>query len=596
MPSVSRRTFLAAAGLAGAVSRMRAQSAGDDVILKALREELERSRKLKAPGASSDSPGDDAPYFISYTLDDADNFSAAATLGAATQTTHNRFRAPLVEVRVGSYDFDNTGHVYSGYYDGARYDTESLPLDDSYAELRQRLWLATDFAFKAAIESIARKRATLNNAAVSAEKLPDYSKADAFVKLDQTGLAPVDQDLWVKRVEKLSETFRRYPAVLASGVEFNLNQDVTYFVDTEGTALRYQDDTTWYFARAEGQASDGMYVRDALGIPALGVAQLPGDADIEKQIRAMGDNVQALVNAPLGDAFTGPVLFEPLAAAQLFAQLLGDNLHTTRKPVTDPRRPLNLSESEFQSRMGGRVLPEWMDVADDPTADMWHGRPLIGGYPFDMEGVKPRPVSVIEKGVFKAFLATRQPAKNALVSSGHARLMGGFGAHAAAISNLLVQAREAEALSALKARLIQMCKDRDLPYGLLIRKLDFPFAGSNAEIQSLQATSTQSGGSIRPLSPPLLAYRVYPDGREQLVRGLRFKGVRTRSLRDILAASSETAVLDYINNGAPLARAGVGGYIAPTSVVAPGVLFDELEVDRGQEQLEKPPIVSPPSA
>ena len=68
-----------------------------------------------------------------------------------------------------------------------------------------------------------------------------------------------------------------------------------------------------------------------------------------------------------------------------------------------------------------------------------------------------------------------------------------------------------------------MCKERDKPYGLLIRKLDFPFLGSNAEIQTLQTASANSGGSVRPVSPPILMYRVYPDGREELVRGMRFR-------------------------------------------------------------------------
>ena len=101
---------------------------------------------------------------------------------------------------------------------------------------------------------------------------------------------------------------------------------------------------------------------------------------------------------------------------------------------------------------------------------------------------------------------------------------------------------------------------------------------------------------MRPVSPPVLAYKVYADGREELVRGLRFKGMRSRSLRDILSASSEQAVFEFINNGALLARAGGGGYLAPASIIAPGVLFDELELDRSQEQLERPPLVPPPSA
>lgn len=382
--------------------------------------------------------------------------------------------------------------------------------------------------------------------------------------------------------------------MLSSSVEVHLNQGTTYLLDTEGTTLRYRDDTMYLNARAEGQADDGMTVREAVAMPALEIAALPAQADAEKQITQIAKNVSALVKAPVGDAFTGPVLFEPIAAAQLFAQLLGDNLRPTRKPVVDPGRPFNLTPSEFDGRMGGRVLPDWFDVIDDPSQTTWNGRPLLGSYAFDFQGIRPKRVSLIEKGLLKGFLATRQPVKNALQSNGHGRMPGGFGNASPAIGNLFVTAGQTAPLADLKAKLIQLCKDRDLPYGLLIRKLDFPFSGGNAEIQSLQSTSRDSGGSTRPVSPPVLAYRVFPDGREELLRGLRFKGMRSRSLRDILAASTETAAFDYINNGALLARMGGGGYLSPTTVIAPGVLFDELELDRSQEQLEKPPLVPPP--
>src|ERR1700742_2222974 len=112
-----------------------------------MRDELARSQQIRVPGLDN-SNSDDVPYFISYTLDDADTFTVLASLGSVTESLRERSRTPLVEVRVGSYDFDNTGHVYSGYYDGSRYDTEPLPLDDSYQALRERFWLATDHAFK----------------------------------------------------------------------------------------------------------------------------------------------------------------------------------------------------------------------------------------------------------------------------------------------------------------------------------------------------------------------------------------------------------------------------------------------------------------
>ena len=169
-------------------------------------------------------------------------------------------------------------------------------------------------------------------------------------------------------------------------------------------------------------------------------------------------------------------------------------------------------------------------------------------------------------------------------------------ARGAAIANLFVTARESSPLADLKQRLIQLCQERGKPYGILVRKLDFPFSAGAGELQGLAQANQQSGGSARPVSPPLLVYRVYPDGREELVRGLRFRGVSTRSLRDVLAASRETALFDFVNNGAPLAMMGAGGFLAPASVVAPGLLFDEIELDLPRDQLPKTPLVPSPSS
>jgi len=591
MAPFSRRHFFIAAGLSAPALRLLAEDPyAQDVILRAMKDELERSRQLRVVGGG----GDDTPYFISYTFDDGDAFEVYASLGAVTAVARNRFRLPNIEVRVGSYDFDNTGHIYSGIYTGSRYDTEPFPLDDNYRALRESLWLATDHAYKAAVESIARKRAALTNAAASAEKLADFSPAQPVQSFSKVTPTKFDENAWKARIIRHSAIFDAYPEVLASGVEFHFNQDASYYLNTEGTALRYRDDAAWIFARAEGQAPDGMVLRDALTTPALTLAQVPPEAELHDSLKAMARNIQTLLQAPMGESFVGPALFEPAAAAQLLAQLLGDNLRTPRKPISDPNRPLNLVGSEFEGRTGSRVLPEWLDVVDDPTQSSYQGKPLAGYYEFDFEGVKAQAVPVIQKGVLKSFLATRQPIKNAAGSNGHARFPAGFGTRAAAIGNLFVKPAESTPLADLKSRLIQMCKERDKPYGLLIRKLDFPFLGSNAEIQTLQTASANSGGSVRPVSPPILMYRVYPDGREELVRGMRFRGLSTRSLRDILAASVETAVFDFINNGAPLARSGVGGYVALTSVISPGLLFDEVEVDQLQNPLQKPALVPPP--
>jgi len=244
----------------------------------------------------------------------------------------------------------------------------------------------------------------------------------------------------------------------------------------------------------------------------------------------------------------------------------------------------------LEGRLGVRILPEWMDVVDDPTQREWRGRPLFGHYRADLEGVAPAPVVLVEKGVLKNVLLTRQPVRGFSGSNGHARLPGAFGARMATIGNLFVRAAQSVPASELRARLIELCRQRNKPYGVLIRKMDFPSSASFEELRRMLASS----GGARPISSPVLAYRVYADGREELVRGLRFRNLNTRSFRDILAASAETHVFDYLDSGAPLGITARVGYLAECSVIAPAILVDDLELERPQDELTRLPLVPPP--
>jgi len=131
-------------------------------------------------------------------------------------------------------------------------------------------------------------------------------------------------------------------------------------------------------------------------------------------------------------------------------------------------------------------------------------------------------------------------------------------------------------------------------YALVIRKLDFPSFGSVDDLRQSAAQAGRSGSAGRFSSSPVLVYRVYPDGREELVRGMRFRSFGTRHFRDILAAGDRLHQFDYIDNGAPLALAGAGNYVVGCSVVSPSLLFEELDLEPATADLPKPPIVPPP--
>ncbi len=538
----------------------------NDALLRAMQDELKRSSELSHLGLV-------APYLIEYRTEDTVTHGIGATLGALLETVDSAYRVPSVRVRVGSYEFDNTNHIYSEAYAGRRYDPERLSLDDDYLAFREVYWLATDRAFKTAEDAIARKRSSLKNVSLP-DALPDFSKAPAAQLILPIERKPVALEAWRNEIIKLSALFGAYPEVLSSGVDLQTSQSTNYVLNSEGTVLRLPEDLSYIHVTARGLAADGTDVHDSQTFQAFEAADLPGEQELTRASKEIAEHVVALSQAPAGESYDGPVLFEAPAAAQLFEQLLGDNLKLTRKPIADPGRVPSLLSSELENRVGSRILPDWMDVVDDSTQTKFAGHTLLGHYLYDLEGVAPQPVTLVEKGVLKTFLLTRTPVfKDFPGSNGHARFTGMFGDAAPGFGNLFIRASQTTPAAALKQKLIDMSKERNKPYGILIRKLDSPGSASGPH----------------GVASPLLAYRVYPDGREELVRSLQFHGVSTRSFKDIVSASDENYVLDLIDSNPR------GNFISTASVIAPAVLFEELELAPIEEETPKPPIVPPPS-
>ena len=575
----------ALAGVLGALLGLSAQGppAAPDPVFQAMKDEMDRARSLTVSNL-------EAPYFIQYVIDEDDNFGVTANLGGLLTERHDRFRSPEVDVRVGDYKFDNTNYVGSGFGFGSRYDLERFPLENAYPVLRRYLWLETDSSYKSAVEAISRKRAALRNLTQS-EQLNDFSHAEPVHLVRDFSKPATDRDAWAKRVRSLSAIFAQYPDVKNSGVELESSVGGYYLMNSEGAQVREPENVTYLRARATGQAADGMTVRDAVTFHSLDAARMPGDAELKRGVTALAENVVALAHSPKGEDYSGPVLFEGMAGAQILAEVLGRNLALGRKPAGDGGRGGGgFLNSELEGRMGARVLPDSFEVVDDPTQKEWRGRPLFGSYEVDREGVMAKPTRLIEKGVLKNYLLTRQPVRGYEGSNGHARLPGPYGANAATIGNLFVSSTDTVPAAELKKKLIDLCRARSKPYGIIVRKMDFPSSATAGEVRQL--LSGQQGG--RPVSMPILVYKIYPDGHEELVRGLRFRGLNARSLKDILAAGDDSAAFEYLDNTAPFALMGGAGFTAEACVVAPSILIDDLELHPVEEELPKLPVVPAP--
>jgi predicted Zn-dependent protease len=556
-----------------------AQAPVADPLMQAMHDEAERSIQLKLAGL-------DAPYFVEYVVDQSDSFAVSATLGGLLSRRREQFRAPEVHVRVGDYKFDNTNFAGGGF-GGSRYELGNFPVEDSYAVLRRYLWLETDSAYKGAVEAISRKRAAMRNVNQN-EQLNDFAHAEPVHFQRPFGKLSIDEKTWVDRVRALSAAFARYPDVKTSSVELQSDEGGYYVVNSEGTEAKVPENVTYLRARASAQAADGMTLRDAVAFHALDAAHLPSEEQMTRSIATLAENVTALARASKGEDYNGPVLFEGEAAPQLFAEVLARNLTLTRQATGG--RGGSAQAGEFEGRMGARVLPDTFDVVDDPTQKEWRGKALFGSYDVDREGVMAKPLRLVEKGVLKGYLLTRQPVRGFEGSNGRARLPGNTSNYAD-ISNLFISSSETVPFADLKKKLIELIQTRSKPYGIIVRKMDFP---STAAVDEVRRLLQGSQGTAHPVSAPLLVYKVFPDGREELVRGLRFHGFNARSLRDILAAGDDSTAFDFLDNIAPFAMVGQASYTTEACVVAPSILIDDLDLHPMEDELPKLPVVPAP--
>lgn len=519
----------------------RAANASDDILLRALKEEMERSKaKLKMDNVA-------APYYIEYRVTEIDAFDASATFGAlrSQQRGHGRFLR--VVVRIGDYRQDS-------YFGGGEGSADLIPLDDDIYAIRHRVWLATDRAYKTAGEALSAKQGALKQLKVD-EPVDDFARASSVEAIGPLAHLPAtDFAPWVHLLEEASGQYRSDPQLehFESSLRFQVQN--RYLVNSEGTVARWGSAKYAISISGSTQAGDGMLVQRAHQDEGNDLNALPTRDQFLKSTARILETLKLLRIAPVVDEeYRGPVLFSNDAASSIVTELIEPNVLGRKPQLGANARTTGRWSSSYKTR----VLPDFMNVFDDPTISSLSGQPLFGNYPLDDEGVKAQRVSLIEKGQLVSYLIGRQPIRDFLVSNGHGRATATGGPEPYP-GNLIVESTDPQLDSSLKKKLIELARQRDLPYGLYVE-------------------------TMGPKLEPRLMYRIYTkDGHEELVRGAVFGDLDVRSLRsDLIAAGTAPAMESHLES-------------VPFTVVSAAFLFDELEVRRTQASKRGLPEYPPP--
>ncbi len=594
--------ILAAVLSCGALARAQAPQ-DNDHTLQAMRDEMARSKtrlSLKIPGL--DQP--QRPYYVEYRLLDLDVREVVAEFGALLSSTHTRNRFMNVEARVGDYKRDSSNFVSDEGFRGFIGPTGSVGIDRDYDSLRQDLWIATDQAFKEAVETYSRKQAYLSSLARQSD-IDDFAKAEPVQLIEPLVASDWSARNWDQEARDTSAALRAFPQIYETRATYYLVYATEYLLTSEGTEIR----TNRCFAAIEAGmntlADDGVELNHLYAAYARRPADLPGVEAVRKGLNVAASELMAMRAAQPAQDYNGPVLFEARAAAPLLAEVLGPAMNGARPPVSfTPVMEQLLTglggKSDWVGRMGARVLPPSVSIIDDPSAKEFHGTPLLGGYAVDEEGVKAQKATVVENGNLKELLMSRRPGPDSDKSNGHGR-SAFLNDAKPTMSNLFFTSTEMVSPAELKKRFLDECRAEKLSYCLVVREMDNPSISLLHQEDYSELLASFGGGAGTGDRLPLVVYKIYPaDGREEMVRGARLVGINTRALRNLGGIGNDSFIYNYMQSqesgfaGTALGAFGSARNGLPSSVVAPSLLFDDLEVRGARGEPKRLPLLPAP--
>jgi TldD protein len=591
-------------GFCVAPSVFASQTPADDKdhTIQAMKDEMARAKsrlELAIPPANQPV----RPYYVEYRLLDVDVREMVGEFGALLSTGHNRMRLMTVGARVGDYKLDSSNFIGDENFRGFIGPSGSVGIDRDYNSLRQDLWIATDQAFKEAVETYSRKQAYLSSLARPSD-IDDFSRVQVVQRVDPLPTSDWSNRNWEQEVRDTSAAVRAFPQIYESRVMYYLVYITEYLLTSEGTEVRTNHSYAAIEAPMSTLADDGMQLNHFYATYAPRPADLPSVDEVRKNLNVAGTELMAMRAAPPASDYTGPVLFESRAAAALVAQVLGPSLGGARapvafQPVVDQLMSSLGARSDWVGKTDVRVLPPTVTLVDDPTAKDYKGTPLIGGYAIDEEGVPGEKVTIVADGKLKTLLMSRRPGQDSGESNGHGR-SGYLADSKPTMSNLFFTSSETVSKDDMKKKFVDACKAEKLEYCMIVRQMDNPAISLMHEDDFRDLLASFSGNAATDRLP-LVVYRYYPsDGHEELVRGARITGFNARSLRNIEAIGDDNYVYNFMESqSAPMAGTALGAFGSaqnglPASVVAPSLLFDEVEFRGARGEPKRLPIIPEP--
>ncbi len=524
-------------------------------LVPILRKDCKRALKMKVPGFPR-------PYYCSFLLRDTHWFNTWATSGSMYRRRSDHTRNVYCDVRVGNYRYDQTseGGLLDNDDEIESYAHSSVPVDDKdYAGLRVGLWRLSEAKFREALSDYSEKKASGISRIDANKKYASFTKAKPVKEMQFSRIQKVDEAKWVRFCKSASRWLSELKQVTGNWVEFDASQVTKIFVSTENSVIVQHTSVFTLAATIRHLTKEGSHIEQEVVLNRMNLDELPSMQAFKRIMLRKHKQLLKLIKAKKIHSFSGPVLLYPLPSGLLFHEAIGHRLEGSRL--------LSTGEGQtFKGHVGKKVLRVNLSIRDDPTLKKFGGQNCIGAYDYDDEGVPAQNAVLVKEGRLQSFLGTRAQYKRGPYSSnGHARNMK----YERPISRMAVTIVEggddALSMEEMKEALVAEIKRQNKPFGMIV----YETAGGETATTSYDFQAFSGEVSYATL--------VYPDGSEEVVRGVDFVGTPLQALNNVIAVGEELEI-DNAYCGAE------SGFI-PVTTISPAVLLKNLELQAKEEEL-----------
>ncbi|MCB9794216.1 MAG: peptidase U62, partial [Alphaproteobacteria bacterium] len=510
----------------------------------------------------------DPAHYAALTLTEQHELNLQASDGTLARESRAHSRWLTVDMRVGTPELDST-HDLRANYRWSNENAREVPVEDSPdLALRRSARALLDSAYRDSVERLVLVRTEQAVRTAEEDPAPDFSPRDPLVASAVEPMPALDLEAWSPTLVALSEQLDA-DWVEDSGAGLELDYQRLGFVDSEGSRVEQSHCILRVSVWAKAQAPDGDDITLYRYVDVHDPEALPDAEALDATVDALMAELAALAGSPRGVPYSGPVLLSGEASGVFFHEVMGHRVEGHRQKRDDEGKT-------FAEYVGVALMPEHIDVFDDPTLADYGGVHLSGYYLYDDEGVPASRAVIVDDGVFTGFLTHRSPIEGFPASNGHGR-RGQGRSPISRMGNLVVETSAPTPVAELRALLLAEAEAQGLEYGLMVDDISGGF--------TLTGRVYPNAFNIR----AVVSRKVYVDGRpDEYVRGIDLVGTPLSVFSNLVAAGDDPGVF----NGVCGAESGW----VPVSAVSPSLLFSSLEVQKKEKDTTRPPLLPKPAA